>query len=58
MYQQTYATLGRTNQSVTRISPLSPSQQQPPVVTRATFSDYRPGPEIVTTSNRIQESCI
>ena len=67
-HQQTYATLGRTSHSnMTRVSPVtttpvplavsavSPSQA---LVTRATFSDYRFGPEIITTSNRIQESCI
>lgn len=53
--KQTYATLGRPPGNVPRISPISPTQS---VVTRANFKDHRIGPEIVTTSNRIQESCI
>ncbi|XP_031624769.1 neural cell adhesion molecule 2 isoform X1 [Contarinia nasturtii] len=69
--QISYATLSRGNKSVTTCSPvaaqpaiqlpmgvslLSPTNHQSLVT--SSLSEYRFRPEIVTTSNRIQESCI
>lgn len=69
---QSYATLSRGNKSVTTCSPvssqptiqlpinislLSPNNHNQSLVT-SSLSEYRFRPEVVTTSNRIQESCI
>lgn len=69
---QSYATLSRGNKSITTCSPvsaqqaiqlpmgvslLSPSNHNQSLVT-SSLSEYRFRPEVVTTSNRIQESCI